>query len=82
MSEKKEYQVFIEDAYDEVYDHIIEVEMENRTDKISDHLRLYAQRMAIDHAFIESLVKYDKTVEQDELWAAIADTHKLHVQRL
>ena len=34
MSEKKEYQVFIEDAYDEVYDHIIEVEMENRTDKI------------------------------------------------
>ena len=82
MSEKKEYQVFIEDAYDEVYDHVIEVEMANRSDKVPDHLRLYAQRMAIDHAFIESLVKYDKTIEQDELWAAIADTHKLHVAEL
>ena len=38
--------------------------------------------MAIDHAFIESLLRYDKSVDQDELWSSIADTHKLHVAEL
>ncbi len=82
MADKKDYQMFIEGVYDNAYNNVIEAETGKKSDKVPDHLRLYAQRVAIDHAFIEALIKYDQEVEQDELWAAIGDTHKLRVAEL
>ena len=82
MLDSEGYRIFVQNTYDEKYNQLISVNIENNLDKVPDRLRLYAQRMAIDHAFIEALIKYDSVVDQDKLWAAIADTHKLHVAEL
>ncbi len=78
MSEN--YINYIRDVYNNTYE--LEIGVLSGSEAISDAMRLSARRKAIDKAFIESLVRYEGKVNQEDLWAAIADTHKMAVAGL
>ncbi len=79
--EDVDYKKFIKNVYNDTYDeYVIEHASSNRAP--SDAVMRYARQAAIDKSFVESLIKYDGKEDQEDLWACIADIHKIHVANL
>ena len=76
MSENIDYEIFIDDMYNRVY----EVECNKHND--NKNARLYAQRMAIDKTFVEALLKYYPEIDEKHIWSTLAMAHKLNVAGL
>lgn len=80
---KPDYMVFCKELYNETwkreYKLLIEPDASSAAQKAA---RLIAQRKAIDTVLVEALLKYSPMVTEKDIWAQIANVHKLNVADL
>lgn len=75
-----DYEKFCKESYEKVYNEQLICEHNSRvseTAAVTLACKLAAQRKAIDQTFVEALVKYGETVDEADIWKAIAFSHKL-----
>lgn len=75
-----DYKIFCEQTYRKIFKEAYESFGEHTSN--SDTARRNAQKVAADQTFIQALLKYRDTVEDDEIWKAIGRVHKVFFAKL
>ena len=84
MPNNIDYGAFIRETYKKTWNEqmLIETDRRGSDATVIKAVRLLIQRRAIDKTFVDTLLKFSPDISEDEIWAAIGLTHKLHVANL